>query len=54
MVEKISSYSQVASLVVTLGEGGRELGCPAPFCFFQVQSVMKNLNKFVYKYIIMY
>jgi hypothetical protein len=28
MVEKISSYSQVASLVVTLGEGGRELGRP--------------------------
>jgi hypothetical protein len=43
MVEKISSYSQVASLVVTLGEGGRELECP--FLLFQVQSCYEELKQ---------
>jgi hypothetical protein len=50
MVEKISSYSQVANLVVNLGGGrggGREHGCPLFASLITVGVIRNNLLQYV-------
>jgi hypothetical protein len=44
MVEKIQSNIQVAGLVVSLGEGSRELGSPL-FASFKCSPIVKNFKK---------